>query len=104
MRESALQSKVLKLLNSIPGCIAENVSGNAKQSGRADINGCYRGRCFKIELKSPDTGYKPSEKQKRYLKRWEQAGALCGICYSMIDVIQLLESIEEGNGGNEESE
>lgn len=94
MREAALQSKVLEYLNSLPGCVAENVSGNAHQSGRADINGCYKGRCFKIELKSPDTGYKPSLKQLRYLKRWEQAGAVCGVCYSVEEVKDLLEGIE----------
>lgn len=90
MRESALQSRVLKYLNSVPGCIAENVSGNAMQSGRADINGCYNGRCFKIELKSPDTGYKPSKKQLHYLNKWERAGAITGVCYSIEDVKKVL--------------
>lgn len=91
MIESTLQSKVLDYLNSLPDCIAENVSGNAKQSGRADINGCYKGRCFKIELKSPDTGYKPSKKQMLYLKKWSNAGALTGVCYSIEDVRRILE-------------
>lgn len=90
MKETALQSKVLRYLNSIPGCIAENVSGNARQRGRADINGCYKGRCFKIELKSKDTGYQPTEQQKLYLKRWKAAGAIVGSCYSLEDVKEVL--------------
>lgn len=90
MIENSLQSKVLEYLNSLPDCIAENVSGNARQSGRADINGCYRGACFKIELKSPDTGYEPSKKQLRYLARWARAGAIVGVCYSLEEVKELL--------------
>ena len=90
MVESVLQNKVIKYLNSLPDCIVENVSGNARQSGRADLNGCYKGKCFKIELKSKDTGYQPSKKQLRYLERWERAGALTGICYSIEDVKELL--------------
>ena len=90
MVESVLQSKVLRYLNSLPQCVAENVSGNAKQSGRADINGCYKGKCFKIELKSPDTGYQPTKQQKLYLKKWKAAGALVGICYSIEDVKEVL--------------
>lgn len=90
MRESSIQSSVLQYLNSIPGCVAENVSGNARQRGRADINGCYKGKCFKIELKSEDTGYKPSKQQELYLKKWKAAGAIVGICYSLEDVKEVL--------------
>ena len=90
MIESSIQSRVLEYLNSIPGCIAENVSGNVRQSGRADINGCINGRCFKIELKSRDTGYKPTKQQLLYLKRWEKAGAIVGVCYSIEDAKEIL--------------
>lgn len=90
MIEGSLQSSVLEYLNSLPHCIAENVSGNARQRGRADINGCYKGRCFKIELKSPDTGYKPTKQQKLYLKKWKIAGAIVGVCYSIEDVKEVL--------------
>lgn len=96
--ERDIQSSVLKYLNSIPGCMAENVRGNASQSGRADINGCYKGHCLKIELKDPeDEGYKATQQQKLYLKRWERAGAVVGICYSVEDVKKLLEGIDEAD-------
>lgn len=95
MAESRLQSKVLEYLNSLPQCIAENVSGSAEQSGRADVNACYKGRCLKIELKDPQTGYKPTEQQLLYLKKWAAAGAKTGVCYSLKDVKKLLEEIDE---------
>lgn len=90
MAEGSIQSSVLEYLNSLPQCMAENVSGNARQSGRADINGCYKGRCFKIELKDKETGYKPTKQQILYLERWKRAGAVVGICYSLEDVKEVL--------------
>ena len=93
MGESNLQTAVLNYLNSLPECIAENVSGNARQSGRADINACYKGRCLKIELKDPETGYEPTLQQLHYLDKWNAAGAITAVCYSLNDVKNLLEEI-----------
>lgn len=94
--EGDIQSSVLKYLNSLPQCMAENVRGNASQSGRADINACYKGRCIKIELKdAKDKGYSATAQQKLYLKKWEKAGAVVGVCYSVKDVKKLLEKIDE---------
>lgn len=93
MGETSIQTAVLKYLNSLPQCIAENVSGNAKQSGRSDINACYRGRCLKIELKDQETGYKPTQQQLHYLDKWNAAGAITAVCYSVEDVKNLLEEI-----------
>lgn len=80
--ESGFQSSVLKYLNGLPGCVAENVSGNANQSGRADITGCYKGRMFKLELKQPDNKYKASLKQNLDLRRWHRSGCVIGVIYS----------------------
>lgn len=87
--ESSLQTQVLKYLNSLHGCVAENVSGNAMQSGRADINGCFRGRCFRIELKVPEHRNEASTKQKLNLRRWQNAGALTVVAYSLDFIKQL---------------
>ena len=95
MAEGTLQSKILKYLNSRPDCIAENVSGNANQSGRADINACYKGKCLKLELKDPETGYKPSKKQLLYLKKWAAAGAITKVIYSLEEVEKLLKEIND---------
>lgn len=80
--ETNFQSDVLEYLNSLPGCVAENVSGNSHQSGRPDVNGCFRGRMFKLELKTPDHGYKASKKQELNLRRWKRSGAITGVVYS----------------------
>ena len=95
MAEGNIQTRVLKYLNSLPECMAENVSGNAKQSGRSDINGCYKGKCLKIELKDPDTGYKATQQQLLYLKRWKKAGAIVAVCYSVDDVKQIIRGIDD---------
>lgn len=82
-RESALQGSALRYLNALPKCKAENVSGNAHQSGRPDINGCYRGRMFKFELKTPDDRNTASKKQKLELRKWGNAGCVIGVIYSL---------------------
>ena len=106
-RESNFQGSVLDYLNSIPGCIAENVSGDGSQSGRPDINGCYKGRMFKLELKQPDNKYEASLKQLLELRRWRHAGCVVGVIYSMKALKQLFDwdwktpntvHIEEQNG------
>lgn len=81
--EGSLQTEVLKYLNGLPGCVAENVSGNARQSGRPDVNACYRGRMLKLELKTPDNQYKASKKQELNLRRWKRSGAVTGVIYSL---------------------
>lgn len=87
--ESSFQSSVLDCLNKLPGCKAENVSGNASQSGRPDINGCFRGRMFKLELKTSDHRYKASKKQQLELRRWKNAGCVVGVIYSMRMICRL---------------
>lgn len=81
--EGNFQSTVLKYLNSLPGCRAENVSGNANQSGRPDINGCYRGRMFKIELKTPDNKNQATKKQRLELRKWKNAGCAVAVVYDI---------------------
>lgn len=92
--EKNFQTEALKYLNSLPHCRAENVSGNAKQSGRPDINGCYHGRMFKIELKVPDNRNSASKKQSYELQRWYRAGAAVGVIYSMETLKDMMTSME----------
>lgn len=91
--ESSFQSTVLKYLNSLPGCKAENVSGNANQSGRPDINGCYRGRMFKIELKTPDNKNEATKKQFLELRKWKNAGCAVAVIYDM-DILKEMFSFD----------
>lgn len=96
MKESNIQSKILSYLNSTPFCMAENVVGNASQSGRSDINACYKGVCLKLEVKGGTEGYGATEQQKLYLRRWEIAGARVAVVESIKDVKRILELIDEG--------
>lgn len=86
MSEASLQSSVLKYLNSLPGCCAENVSGNSQQSGRADINGVYHRFSFRIELKVLDNGNKPTRKQMLNLIKWFKGGSAICVAYTLEDV------------------
>ena len=87
--ESSIQSNIIDYINALPDGQAENVSGNAQQSGRADINACIGGRAFKIEVKTEDTDYGregATTKQRLYLERWARAGAISCVVYSVEDV------------------
>lgn len=77
--EKNIQKSIITWINKQPHAIAENVSGNARQSGRGDINACICGRCVKIEVKRPinESNYATTKKQELYLKRWGRAGAFC---------------------------
>lgn len=93
MKESSLQSRVLKYLNALEGCCAENVSGNSHQSGRPDINGVYHGRSFRIELKVLDNYNKPTLKQFLNLVKWFKAGAAICVAYTLTDVQKFIENM-----------
>lgn len=94
MRESVIVDQILKYLNTQPECVAEKLQGSAMSSGKADINACYKGRSIRIEVKTPDHGNKASNKQLANLKKWEKAGAICLIAYSVEDVKNLIEDLE----------
>ena len=87
--ETTVQSNIIDYINSLPQGRAENVSGNAQQSGRADINACIKGLLFKIEVKTEDTEYGrkgATLKQRLYLEKWARAGAIACVVYSVEDV------------------
>jgi len=92
MRESALTKKVLEYLNSVPGCKAIKIHGNAYvETGTPDIAGCIRGRAFFLELKVP--GEKPTILQQKRIKEWQEAGAISGWATSLEEVIELLKDV-----------
>lgn len=93
-KENVIVNEILRYLNSLPLGVAEKVQGSAMSSGKADINGCYRGHSIRIEVKTPDHGNKASKKQEINLIRWGKAGAYCCVAYSLTDVIDLLERID----------
>lgn len=99
VRENRIQKKILDWINSQPDCIAENVSGNASQSGRSDINACILGRCLKMEVKRNDSYYDTTTKQELYLKRWRRAGAIAVSVQSLKEAKEVVEHILDGQRG-----
>lgn len=94
--ESSIQSNIIDYINSLHKGRAENVSGNAQQSGRADINACIEGRTFKIEVKTEDTEYGrkgATKKQRLYLEKWARAGAVACVVYCVDDLRYVLQRL-----------
>lgn len=85
--EYKLQIKVLKALRAIPGvwCYKAN---DRTTSGLPDIIGCVRGHTFAIELKAP--GERPTAIQKRTLARLRDAGATCGVAWTVKQALDLV--------------
>lgn len=81
--ESSITTSILKYLNSLPNCIAEKVKGDSTSSGRADINGCFQGQSFRIEIKTPDNKNVASKKQKINLRKWYNAGSTVFVTYTL---------------------
>lgn len=80
--ESAVVKSVVSYLKGLPHCTVEKLKGSATSSGKADLNGCYCGRSFRLEMKTPDHRNTASQKQKINLRRWYNAGAIVGAIYS----------------------
>lgn len=78
MAEKALQSRLLKVLNSIVGCKAVKVPQDGYgEKGTPDILGCYLGHMFAIECKS--RAGRPTLLQETRLREWRDAG-----CHAVI--------------------
>jgi len=90
--ESSIVNGILKYLNhEVKDCIAEKVMGNAYQSSRADINMCWDGQLYRIEVKTPDNSNKPTKAQEANLKKWAKAGAICVAVWSLDEVKNIIE-------------
>lgn len=90
--ESSIVNNILKYLNNeVEDCIAEKVMGNAFQRDRADINMCWEGQLYRIEVKTPDNGNKPTKAQEINLKKWAKAGAICVAVWSLDEVKNIIQ-------------
>ena len=90
--ESTLSKRVVKYLNSLPGCYAEKRPAQQGRKGRVDITGCINGR--RIELEGKTGNKKPTPKQQYWLDKWASVGAITGVYRSIDDVKEIL--IENG--------
>ena len=90
--ESTITNNIIKLIKERGG-MAEKIHGNAMSIGRPDINACYKGRCLRLEVKSPDHGNDASQAQKINLAKWERAGAVSAVVRSVQEVKDILDGI-----------
>ncbi|HYF71379.1 MAG TPA: hypothetical protein VD864_01085 [Nocardioides sp.] len=92
--ETSRTQKVLTWLNAQPETFARKVhTGPMGEGGHPDIDGCQRGRAFKIEMKKP--GERPTLRQMARLRRWQQAGALVGWAESIEHAAQILAHVDD---------
>lgn len=94
-KEAAIVKSVVSYLKGLPGCTVEKLKGSAVSSGKADLNGCYNGRSFRFEMKTPDHENKASDKQNINLRRWHNAGGIVGVVYSLAFVKQVFKNADE---------
>ena len=90
--ESQITGRIMEYLNGLKGCIAEKVMGNAYQFGRPDINACYKGQSYRIEVKTADNGNKPSKSQELNLRKWANCGAVAIAVWSLDEVRNIIEN------------
>ena len=85
MSEKAITNRILRWLNSQPGCLARKRHiGVMDTAGDPDITGCWNGRHFEIEVKQP--GNHPRPLQLKRLQEWRDAGAVAFVATAMCDV------------------
>lgn len=67
--------------------------GGMMRRGLPDLLGCYRGRCFAIEVKGPDG--RVSKAQQHEFVQWAATGAWAVIAHDAGAVQEVLDMIDE---------
>ena len=89
MSETALYTRILKLIRKSGG-VAEKIHGDGfNRIGTPDILACVRGRYVAIETKSK--GERATPAQERYLREVRQAGGIGAVVYDSNVVARALE-------------
>ena len=88
--EKTITRNIIKYLNTLPNCYARKVHGGRYQSGFPDIVCCRGGVAIFIEVKRPGIG-KLTKLQKLELKKWNDAGAITIVAYSVDDVKKIIQ-------------
>ena len=85
--ETALVGKIIDRLKAEGGFWVKIHGGPMQQTGIPDIIGCYKGKFVGIEVKVGNNT--PSALQVVVLKELKQAGAKCGIAYSIEEALMI---------------
>ena len=89
--ETKLVEKIMNRLKAEGGFWVKIHGGPMQQSGIPDIIGCYKGRFVGIEVK---VGKNTTSKlQDIVLTELTEAGALCGVAYSINDAIYIRDKL-----------
>jgi hypothetical protein len=89
MTERDLATICLRTLNALPGCYALKTQPPGVCVGTPDLIGCYRGGMFAVELKVGANVATAIQAEQLY--RWARAGATVGICYTLEQVLALVD-------------
>jgi len=90
--ETKLVEKIIDRMKAEGGFWVKIHGGPMQQTGIPDIVGCYKGKFIGIEVKIP--GNKPSALQTVVLKELEEAGAKCGVAYSVEEALKIRDKTE----------
>ena len=94
MRESALVGAIVEALRATPGLIVRKRHGTGWGfAGDPDLTGCYLGRHFELEVKTP-AGVLTRFQEAR-LAEWSRAGAITAVVRSVGEALAAL-AIREG--------
>jgi len=93
MLERQITDKIMAYLKALPGCYAFKEHGSGYTSGQPDIIGCYRGKCFLIEVKRP--GGRPTQLQLKILAAWSKSGAYTAVVYSLDEAKEFMKGLME---------
>lgn len=93
MKESSVQTKILKYLKSIDCYTVKVIS--ATKAGIPDIIGCYKGRFIAIECKTPTTKNNVSELQKFNIEAIHKAQGFAIVAWDVEGVKTFIESLEQ---------
>ncbi len=93
-RESALVSAIVEALRVAPGLVVRKRHGTAwGVAGDPDLTGCYCGRHFELEVKTPTGAL--TRLQEARLAEWSRAGAITAVVRSVDEALAAI-GIEEG--------
>lgn len=90
--ETKLVEKIIDRLKAEGGFWVKIHGGPMQQTGIPDIVGCYKGKFIGMEVKIP--GNKLSALQTVVLKELEEAGAKCGVAYSIEEALKIRDKME----------
>jgi Holliday junction resolvase len=92
--ETRLQKKIADRLRD-RGAWVGKIHGNIYSAGIPDLLGCYRGRFFALEVKTPENKKGATELQEAQLRRIREAGGLGYVIRSVDAADSLIDKIDK---------